>query len=99
MSRSRTSRKKKTDVGGRLSSTPPPLASSPPPLPPSPAPKAPKKSLSEWTSDDVRRWLQDEGFPEFWSFLEPHQPTGIDLLMLNSVRFFVLNKSGKATVL
>lgn len=51
-------------------------------------PRTLKKNLSEWSPEDVKWWLQEEGFPEFWSFLEPHNPTGVDLLMLSTVRQF-----------
>lgn len=42
----------------------------------------PSKNPSDWSPTDVKLWLQMEGFQDFWPFLEPHQPTGIDLLML-----------------
>jgi hypothetical protein len=51
------------------------------------------RNLSDWTSKDVKNWLEVEGFPEFWPFLEPHQPTGIDLLMLTPVSSFSYQKS------
>lgn len=38
-----------------------------------------------WNSSAVRRWLENEGFKEFWGFLEPSAPvTGQDLLSLTS---------------
>ena len=44
------------------------------------------RNLIDWGPDDVKSWLRVQGFPEFWTFLEPHNPTGIDLLMLTPVR-------------
>ncbi len=46
------------------------------------------KTMSEasaWNSGQVRRWLENQGFREFWPFLEPHAPvTGQDLLCLTA---------------
>ena len=40
---------------------------------------------SLWTSAQVRRWLENEGFKELWQFLEPDAPiTGLDFLSLSS---------------
>jgi len=34
-----------------------------------------------WSSAQVRRWLENEGFKDLWDFLEPDAPiTGQDLL-------------------
>ena len=38
---------------------------------------------SNWNSAQVRRWLENEGFREFWHFLEPDAPiSGHDILSL-----------------
>jgi len=38
---------------------------------------------TNWNCAQVRRWLENEGFREFWNFLEPDAPiTGQDLLSL-----------------
>ena len=38
-----------------------------------------------WTSAQVRRWLENEGYKELWVYLEPDAPiTGHDLLSLSS---------------
>ena len=47
------------------------------------------RHFTDWSPEDVKRWLWDEGFPEFWTFLEPHNPTGIDLLMLTPVKIII----------
>ena len=40
---------------------------------------------SNWNSATCRRWLENEGFREFWFFLEPDAPiTGQDLLSLTA---------------
>jgi len=40
---------------------------------------------SNWNSAQVRRWLENEGFREFWHFLEPDAPiTGHDILSLTA---------------
>ena len=37
-----------------------------------------------WTSAQVRRWLENEGYKDLWPFLEPDAPvTGQDLLSLS----------------
>jgi hypothetical protein len=43
------------------------------------------KKLIDWTPLDVKRWIFNEGFSTFWPFIQNHNPTGIDLLMLNEV--------------
>ena len=43
-------------------------------------------NVTKWSPDQVERWLNEHGFAQFWPFLQPHQPTGIDLLMLQTVR-------------
>ena len=46
---------------------------------------------SNWNSAQVRRWLENEGFREFWHFLEPDAPiTGHDILSLTGKDFFFL---------
>jgi hypothetical protein len=46
---------------------------------------------SNWNSAQVRRWLENEGFREFWHFLEPDAPiTGHDILSLTGKNFFFL---------
>ena len=45
---------------------------------------------SNWNSAQVRRWLENEGFREFWHFLEPDAPiTGHDILSLTGKIFFL----------
>ena len=44
---------------------------------------------SNWNSAQVRRWLENEGFREFWHFLEPDAPiTGHDILSLTGKNYF-----------
>lgn len=39
---------------------------------------------TKWSSSEVRRWLENEGYGIFWPFLEPEAPvTGIDLISLS----------------
>jgi len=44
------------------------------------------KKLVDWTPSDVKRWMYNEGFSSFWPFIQQHNPTGIDLMMLNEVK-------------
>ena len=37
----------------------------------------------KWSSEDVKQWLLIEGFQDFVNIIEPHDVTGIDLLMLS----------------
>ena len=37
----------------------------------------------KWSSDDVKQWLLIEGFQDFINIIEPHDVSGIDLLMLS----------------
>ena len=44
---------------------------------------------TNWNCAQVRRWLENEGFREFWNFLEPDAPiTGQDLLSLTGKLIF-----------
>ena len=46
---------------------------------------------SNWNSAQVRRWLENEGFREFWHFLEPDAPiTGHDILSLTGKKLCLL---------
>ena len=46
---------------------------------------------SNWNSAQVRRWLENEGFREFWFFLEPDAPiTGHDIITLTGTDFLLL---------
>lgn len=41
--------------------------------------------MKDWNSAQVRRWLETEGFRDFWHYLEPHAPiTGQDVLSLTA---------------
>lgn len=44
-----------------------------------------RKQTCDWVTSDVRRWLEGEGFCEFWPLLSPHVPlSGQDLLSLTA---------------
>jgi hypothetical protein len=44
-----------------------------------------KAVVLNWTTAEVRRWLENEGYADFWSFVEADAPfTGQDLLCLSA---------------
>lgn len=41
------------------------------------------KDVLQWSAEKVKEWLLTEGFHDFISIIEPHNVTGMDLLMLS----------------